>query len=813
MDLKHLLSIATATLTALGAILYSMGAQQTVLAMGLWLAAIFSLVVTDFLEVIRLPRRFGAALMWLVLVIFVLQFLLTWEGRLFAGHSSDWQLQTVGTVLICLQCILLFQEKDARTYGWLAVMSLLQVVVAARYSRGVAFGSLLIIYTIVGLFGLSLLALFAQRQRGHYDPREKKKSTERDEPRGAARWPLAGAEPEFASAPSGSERAGIVPELFARLSLVVAGGLMLAVVIFYTVPRPRIPSWHGGDSQRSVAIVGFNDQIKLGGLGETIESREEVMRVRLLDAASRQPYLLRTPEIYLRGTSVYWYSDNEWHRMTPRHIADDAAQQRDPDEPAEATSNGSPDEDDPALRAGPPVVQQTTLEPYLDRFEVFYIWPLIEPVSWRQGVHYEPFSERLFRRPGWGFEPLQHEFTFEVTTSGLADGRQVELVPARRKVRAKPQLLQLPENGASLPRLTALAEKWRREAGLKSDQHYEIARHFERQLSSSGQFHYSLQAVERQGNNAIEDFVSDNPRGDCEYFATALALMLRSQGIPSRVVLGYRCDEWDPRDRSFQVRQLHAHAWVEAFLDPARIPQSQRGDNPRRWTNGGWLRLDATPAEDLGSTAANHTTLGAWEARWHAMQHYWERYIADMDRTKQQESVYEPIRRAISEFTSSIFSWNTWRELFVGAWHGLAQMFRSGIMGKLLGVVLLIAVAGAATLAARLLARFAVWLWRRTFGRDGQSSSSARASVEFYHRFEQFAAHFGLFRRPGETPREFARTAGSRFAAASGRPELSDRAAQVAEAFYRVRFGRQELPAETMQHIQKALEELKGSIA
>ncbi len=81
------------------------------------------------------------------------------------GHSPDWQLQSVVNVLIFLQCVLLFQEKDARAYGWLAVMSLLQAVVAARYSRGVAFGSLLIAYTVVGMFALALLAMYAQRNR------------------------------------------------------------------------------------------------------------------------------------------------------------------------------------------------------------------------------------------------------------------------------------------------------------------------------------------------------------------------------------------------------------------------------------------------------------------------------------------------------------------------------------------------------------------------------------------------------------------------------------------------------------------------
>src|SRR5580704_7257189 len=112
MELKHLLSIATALLTALGAILYSMGAQHSWMAVGLWMAAVFSLVVTDFLHFLRLPRSAGSVLMWCALVVFLLHFFLTWDGRMLVGHTPDWQLQSVVNVLIFLQCVLLFQEKD-----------------------------------------------------------------------------------------------------------------------------------------------------------------------------------------------------------------------------------------------------------------------------------------------------------------------------------------------------------------------------------------------------------------------------------------------------------------------------------------------------------------------------------------------------------------------------------------------------------------------------------------------------------------------------------------------------------------------------
>ena len=107
--------------------------------------------------------------------------------------------------------------------------------------------------------------------------------------------------------------------------------------------------------------------------------------------------------------------------------------------------------------------------------------------------------------------------------------------------------------------------------------------------------------------------------------------------------------------------------------------------NPSRWTYGGWLRLDGTPPDDLGSSAANRTTLGSWEVRWHGLEHYWDSYIADMDRTKQQTSVYEPIRRsAAGNFSlSGLVSPSAWCAFFAGLWADLARTLGSGIMGKL----------------------------------------------------------------------------------------------------------------------------------
>ena len=77
----------------------------------------------------------------------------------------------------------------------------------------------------------------------------------------------------------------------------------------------------------------------------------------------------------------------------------------------------------------------------------------------------------------------------------------------------------------------------------------------------------------------VEEFLFEDKRGHCEYFASALALLGRAAGVPTRVVMGYRVSERSPFGYSV-VRERNAHAWVEAWL-----PEQ------------GWVTRDATPAE------------------------------------------------------------------------------------------------------------------------------------------------------------------------------------------------------------------------
>lgn len=96
-------------------------------------------------------------------------------------------------------------------------------------------------------------------------------------------------------------------------------------------------------------------------------------------------------------------------------------------------------------------------------------------------------------------------------------------------------------------------------------------------------YQYSLQVEVPAGRGAIEYFLKDKPPAYCEYFASATVLLLRKQGIPARYVYGYSGGhEYNHLGRYWIIRQKHAHAWTEAYLE-----------------GEGWQVVETTPAAGL----------------------------------------------------------------------------------------------------------------------------------------------------------------------------------------------------------------------
>jgi len=832
-----MLAINMATFAALGTILLGLGEQNPYLPVIAVVAAMAAVWLTDILGVFRVNRRVTNVAVMLAVLLSL------WQ--LFQIRGSV-QVIAIANLLAYVMLILLFQKKDFRTWWHIALLSLLQVAASATFFQGVWFAGLLLLYFFVGLSAIALL--FLHHERTHYHqarhrpivPREVHTLAEQlginwrrlgkiaaatfvvgpvslfldygesEDPQGAARrapkdagggrWPLGGEEPEFTgSADHLGGRAGVGLEFYRLLAGMIPGTLVVAVALFVLIPRfgrvnftlPHLGSfaWNPRPTD-PLRAVGFSDRVQLGELGILVEDPEEVMKVRFTDPVSGKVCRVEGG-VYLRGAVLTHYRQGNWEFRGSGFAADR-------DKPGLQPLA-------PPRRGLPPgyVSQHIAIQP-LDRDELFCVWPYVA-FERNDRLMADAISERLRRSR----RQRNRQMEYRLGTYAIADRLQAPLTPSPLPIRRE-QLLDLA--AGDLPTLVATADRWIAEAGLGEAGVIERARRLETQLKSSGRFAYSLEGQSRDAAlDPIEDFVKNTPQGHCEYFATALALMLRSQGIPSRLVVGYLTDEYDGLGEYFRVRQLNAHTWVESYVPPGTIHAMAAppvfGLASADWSGGGWLRLDATPAAagqaTAGSIAKNVESWVEW------VKSAWVSYVVEMDSARQRAAVYDPLRAIASRIRHGLIDPFWWKHL------GGRLLALPGAIGRMLAeagwfswqaAALLLGTFGfgylvyrAARFAARLLA---AWL-------PGRRAARGRgARVAFYRRLEALLARRGLRRRPGQTQREFAAEAAGRLPGGRG-GDLARSAACVAEAFYQVRFGPGSLDNRQAQTVEQALKELE----
>jgi len=831
LRVRRLLNLNVATLVVLATVLLGMGRQSLVLPLGMALAAGASFWLTDVTGRFRLSAaaiNVGVILAAAVLV-----------GRM---ARSRWTLDflAVADVFFWVQVLLLFEQKTRRTWWDLIALSLVQVLLAAMMNQGILFGPVLLVYLFFALSAMTLLLLEDEEptSRGRaggnptwddFSPRrhdaipfrwsrlgkislatlalgplslflrfrepEAKPPACRDGPTrssGVGRWPWRGRTPVFAdsSAPP-RDRPELRGELWGRIGSVTLASMLVSVVVFCTVPRMRRYdlvfsgfgrlAWGDASLRRS---VGFSDRVALGELGEISENPEQVLVVRFVDDETGQRYPVEG-DVFLRGAVLTRYETGRWERRRRwprfRRLKRD---ERPPD--------------------GPIVRQEITIEP-LDRRELFCVWPFVV-VEEDERLQFD-VERHLLRRPE---EMRARTFSFELGTTAFVEGVQEALTPCERPVDVRP-LLRWPSG--SLPGLVALAEQWISESDVPADRPLERARLLERRLRDSNRFVYSAKGPTRDRLlDPIEDFIVNHRQGHCEYFATALALMLRSQGIPARLIVGFKSDEYGYLSQAYLVRQSQAHAWVEAYLAPQELA-SELEDRPRsgEWSNGGWLRLDPTPVAS-GSGASTGSVAREMESWFQWLRVVWTSHVRGMDRARQRELIYRPLATRTTHALRNVVDPGWWRAMLQTAYAEVAALPRGlwerGLLNRraalLIGVLasgLVLAYGGSRLLFRRL---------RRLLPRLGDpAAGSPRPVVEFYRRLEAVLARHGLNRSVAQTPREFAREAGARIVASTGQSQLVHLPARVAEAFYQVRFGGQVLQPHEAAAVEEALTRLE----
>jgi hypothetical protein len=507
----------------------------------------------------------------------------------------------------------------------------------------------------------------------------------------------------------GSESASGASRGLVALGLAAAlASVTLAAALFFVIPRvgqAALPL----RMRVGPLVTGFTDRVDLGTYGEIEADATVIMRVHIA-AATGDPRFV--PDLRWRGVVLDHFDGRAWTVGPARRVA---MRRSPPGEFHLDVSRGS----------GAVLVQEIYLEPL--GTDVIFAAPRVLRLDLRTDrIAVDDMGSVSVMT---GAARLHYTAVSEVgeLRRGAPAGRE-RLSPVERV-----RYLQLPP----LPtRIGDLA----REVTAGSRDPAETALRLTGYLSR--QFQYTLSLGRQTALDPLDEFLFVRRSGNCEYFAAALAVMLRSQGIPARVVGGFQRGDWNEYGQYFMVRLRDAHAWVEAHVEGV-----------------GWITLDPSPRQ---AGASGRSALGLYLD---ALRMRWYRYVINW-------SLRDQIETAVS-LRHQAAAWRPWPAA-IRRWQAPAAP----------GAWLL-AVMGTATAVA-----FIAW-------RVGSARAERRRGERvprFYARALAILARRGLHPAAGETAREFCERVRREVPAAG--PPLG----RITAAYERSRFaGRPPAPEEAIE--------------
>jgi protein-glutamine gamma-glutamyltransferase len=521
---------------------------------------------------------------------------------------------TIHLVLFAM-VVRLFSLQKTRDHYMLAALSFGMVLAAAVLTVGSVF--------LLSFAGFLLVAVitFVLMEMRHSVVSE---STHALDPRGVAAGVL-------------SPGVGVSPtQRMAYALLAIAPALMLMILagsflIFFLLPRVS-SRYLSAFTPTSDVSTGFTDRVQLGRIGQIQQSNAAVMHIEI------ENDLAGAYDLKWRGIALSSFDGRVWtnsYDQTQLRPAGDGSYRLAPLREPRGTADRS-------------IRYRVLMEPL--GTNVFF---LAERPQRLMGT----FRQVSMDSGGAVFDiDADHPINRYEAESQLAAIDSDELRVAPNTVPSRmAEYLKLPPLDI---RISNLAEK----VTVSAPSNYDKAVALEQYLSTH--FGYTLELPRSLPQDPLADFLFVRKRGHCEYFASSMAVMLRSLGVPSRIVTGFRGGEFNDLTGQYVVRASDAHSWVEAYFpgygwvsfDPtpaASVP-----------TRTGWSRLqlyvdaaasfwrewiinyDSSHQRNLGKDAANNSRHFFEEARrWIALQH---------------RALLRSARRAHGGFTRFPLRWLGW---------------------------------------------------------------------------------------------------------------------------------------------------------
>jgi transglutaminase-like putative cysteine protease len=335
----------------------------------------------------------------------------------------------------------------------------------------------------------------------------------------------------------------------------------LSMILFIILPRTTYP-FLNFLNRAGITRSGFTDSISLGQVADIQEDNAVVFRAEMEQ--------IEESRLYWRGVVLDEFDGIRW--TSAKDEFEDGAL--------------------PSLK-GWDVAQTIYLEPYGNK----YLFALDRPVSFSiyrnkfSRARITPFKTKIFER-------IRYR-----AVSKIASAIPQPMTDRNRYV-------QLPENFS--PRIRDLV------LGLVADRPEEEQIKNLVHFLQRGNYQYSLEDLP-VSLTPIDDFLFVHRRGNCEFFASSLAVMLRMAGIPARIIGGYKGGYYNATGKYYLVAQSNAHVWVEAYS-----------------AAHGWLRVDPTPAlQELPWHRIGGRVLLQLRLVLDTFNYYWYKVIIDYDFTKQ----------------------------------------------------------------------------------------------------------------------------------------------------------------------------------
>jgi len=584
--------------------------------------------------------------------------------------SGSFLTSTVHLVLFVLIVRLFSAQRDRDQY-FIAVISFLMVMAAAVLTVDSTFLFAFAAFMLVAVITVILMEMKHAAKNSSIQPKETADV--------AAHRHMA------------FSLAGITPVLAVLI-------LFGAAAIFFVLPRLSA-GYLSAYAASSELSTGFSDQVQLGTIGRIQQSGAVVMHIKI-DGDQAGAYDLKW-----RGVTLSDFNGNTWSNRHQRRTASRMV-------------NGAFDISGQASASPAPkhtIHYEVLMEPMGNN--VFFLAPKAQTLEGDYRVVSVDNAGAVFNLD------LQRPIGRYQATSVISQAEEGHsLRAATYRAEQFKEYLDVPTTLD--PRIPTLAQTI---TGPIAD-NYEKATAVEGYLRSK--FGYTLQLPRTTPRDPLANFLFERRQGHCEYFASAMAVMLRTLNIPSRVVNGFRTGEFNDISSQYVVRASNAHSWVEAYF-------------PDR----GWVSFDPTPA----GAGELHTGWGRLMLYLDAAASFWREWIVSYD-VGHQRMLGTEVRQNTRQVLGDLRRWARlkYAKIMKAVRQTSKQLAHEPVGWTLAGVlcvILLLLISN----AQRILHALRSW----QLARRPDKAPSAAASV-WYGRMLRLTARKGWKKSPAQTPTEFA---------------------------------------------------------